>query len=184
MGLRRVAAIHLALLVGSSTLAPLPAIAEPLPLSVAPFEAERLERDATIRGNQLQLHQGLALATLGTMAVTAGLGAYASNFAALEQHPLLHGVHMGLGGVTTGLYLSAASLALTAPQGYAVEREGWDAMTLHRALAWLHAAALASTVTLGVLTSVGTVPPSSHGIAGATTLGLLTLSAGVIVLDF
>lgn len=175
------ALVALSLLASPSALAelsPTPAEAQSI------IEAERIEREAAIRSSQLQLHQGLALATLGTMALTAGLGLYTANYSAPEQQPLLHGMHMGLGGVTTGLYLGAATLALTAPQGYAIEREGWDAVTIHRSLAWLHAAALATTVTLGVLTSIGRIPPSAHGIAGGTTLGLMAISAGVISFDF
>ncbi|HEY9900374.1 MAG TPA: hypothetical protein V6D00_14460 [Pantanalinema sp.] len=173
------------LLAGGLALAPC-AQAEPLPLpSPAPIpDAERIDRDAAVRGNQLQLHQGLALATLGSMALTAGLGLYTTSLSAPEQHELFQHVHMGLGGLTTGLYLGAATLALTAPQGYALEREGWDAVTIHRSLAWLHAAALAGTVTLGILTSIGRIPPSTHGLAGGTTFGLLAVSAGVIAFDF
>ncbi|MNX92418.1 hypothetical protein D3C86_1245560 [compost metagenome] len=118
------------------------------------------------------------------MVLTAGLGLYTTNFSAPEQHELFHSMHMGLGGVTTGLYLGAAGLALTAPAGYPIERSGWDAVTIHRNLGWLHGAALATTVTLGILTAIGRIPPSTHGIAGGTTLGLMTLSAGVIVFDF
>jgi len=144
----------------------------------------KLEEEATVRHAQLQWHQGFGLATLGTMALTAGMGAYTSNWANPAQYPTTRSLHMALGGITTGLYLGAATLALTAPKGYDVHEEGWDAVAIHRYLAWFHAAGLVSTVTLGILTSIGRMDPKTHGILGGTTLGLMALSAGVIVFDF
>ncbi|HEY9854323.1 MAG TPA: hypothetical protein V6D05_01210 [Stenomitos sp.] len=144
----------------------------------------KLEEEATVRHAQLQWHQGFGLATLGSMALTAGLGLYTSNFTSPSAYPTMRNLHMALGGITTGLYMGAATLALSAPKGYDVHDEGWDAVTIHRSLAWLHAAGLVSTVTLGILTSIGRMDPKVHGILGGSTLGLMALSAGVIVFDF
>jgi len=143
-----------------------------------------LEEESLIRHSQLQWHQGFGLATLGTMAVTAGFGAFTSNWARPEQYSTFRNLHMALGGITTGLYMGAATLALTAPKGYDVETSGLDSVTIHRNLAWFHAAGLATTVTMGILTSIGRLDPKVHGILGGTTLGLMALSAGVIVFDF
>lgn len=153
--------------------------------SEASPSATHIEERALIQHHQLQLHQAFALATLGTMAVTAGLGLYDSHWAPLSQLPLLHTLHVGLGGMTTAGYLGAAALALTAPSAYQVEEEpGWDSVAVHRSLAWLHGGALASTVVLGVLTATGRMDPTWHEVAGLMTLGLMTVSAGVIALDF
>lgn len=143
-----------------------------------------LEEEATIRHAQLQWHQGFALAALGSMALTTGIGAYTSNWAPANQYATLRNLHMALGGVTSGLYMGAATLAVTAPRGYDVEAEGLDSVTLHRYLAWLHAAGLTTTVALGILTSIGRMDAKTHGILGGTTLGLMALSAGVIIFEF
>ncbi|HEY9720659.1 MAG TPA: hypothetical protein V6D47_01515, partial [Oscillatoriaceae cyanobacterium] len=117
--------------------------------------------------------------TLGAMAVTAGLGYYGANvnpsFNTLQAHLLM-------AGLTTGLYLTSATLALTAPPKPVEEQTGfWDTSTLHKNLAWLHGAAMAATVGLGLLTAFDSYNfEPYHEAAGFTTLGLMTLSAGVI----
>lgn len=143
-----------------------------------------LEEEAIVRHSQLQWHQGFALASLGAMALTTGVGAYTSNWAAADQYATMRSLHMALGGITSGLYMGAATLAITAPKGYDVEEAGLDSVTIHRYLAWLHAAGLTSTVVLGILTSVGRMDAKTHGILGGTTLGLMALSAGVIIFEF
>ncbi len=186
-----------AAVIGALTLSlPVPALAAPLddyrlqfaqapndPLAEAPTDL-KLEEEATVRHAQLQWHQGFGLATLGSMALTAGLGGYTSNWAPASQYGTLRTVHMALGGLTTGLYLGAATLALTVPAGYEPAGSGWDAVSLHRSLAWLHGAGIATTFVLGVLTATGGMDRVTHGILGGTTLGLMALSAGVIVFDF
>lgn len=144
----------------------------------------KLEEEATIRHSQLQWHQAFGLATLGSMALTAGLGAYTTNFASPGQYSTMRNLHMAMGGLTTGLYLGATTLALKAPRGYDVEGSGWDALDWHRNLAWLHAAGIGTTVVMGLLTSVGRLDAKTHGILGGTTFGVLALSAGVIVFEF
>lgn len=152
--------------------------------SALPVDDANLEAEATIRHSQLQVHQGLGLATLGAMALTTGWGVYSTNYSNLANRSLNQNVHMALGGLTAGLYLSTAGLALTAPKGYDEESEGIDSITVHKALGWLHAAGMISTLGLGILTSIGNMSPVTHGIAGGTTLGLMALSAGVIAVDF
>lgn len=144
----------------------------------------KLEEEATIRHAQLQWHQAFGLATLGSMALTTGLGGYTTNFAQPAQYGTLRNLHMVMGGLTTGLYLGAATLALTAPKGYDVAGTGLDSVTLHRYLAWLHGAGIAATFTMGVLTSFGRMDAMTHGIVGGTTFGLMALSAGVIAFEF
>lgn len=155
-------------------------------LTDLPASAEQVEAEAIVRHSQLQFHQGMGLATLASMALTTGWGVYSTRFGGMANRTLNQNVHMALGGLTTGLYLGTAGLALTAPKGYEHEGGGFDSVEAHKALAWLHAAGLVSTIGLGILTSIGSANVSSgvHGIAGGTTLGLMALSAGVIALDF
>lgn len=151
-----------------------------------PANDEKLEAEAIVRHSQLQFHQGMGLATLASMALTTGWGVYATNYSSLANKSLNQNVHMALGGLTAGLYLGTAGLALMAPKGYEEEHGGFDSVEAHKALAWLHAAGMLSTIGLGILTSIGSanITPKVHGMAGGTTLGLMALSAGVIALDF
>lgn len=132
------------------------------------------------RHGHLQVHQGLGLATLASMAATVGMGYW------LTRQNGTSGVfdgHLLLAGLTTGLYLTSATLALTAPpQAIAHEEGPWDTTKIHRNLAWLHAAGMVSVVSLGLLSTFSSLAYSPyHGIAGYTTVSLMALSAGVIV---
>lgn len=156
--------------------------AEPAPLvdaGVAPADEALDLTDLPWRHGQLQLHQGFGLATLASMAATGGLGYW------LSRQNGTSGVfdgHLLMAGLTTGLYLTAGTLALTAPPSPLARQEGpWESTALHRKLGWLHAAGLATTVGCGLLATYGSLSYSQpHGLAGYTTLGLMALSAGVI----
>ena len=131
------------------------------------------------RHGQLQLHQALGLSTLASMAATGGLGYWLS-----RQHGT-SGVfdgHLLMAGLTTGLYLSSATLALTVPPSPLNRQPGpWDTTGLHRNIGWLHAAGMATTVGFGLLATYNSLTYSQyHGLAGYTTIGLMALSAGVI----
>ncbi|MBU6428042.1 MAG: hypothetical protein KGR26_03450 [Cyanobacteria bacterium REEB65] len=167
----------------SSVMALAPASLPFAPASLRPPALQ--EREAIISHSQLQLHQGFALATLGLMAADSALGLYDVYFTSPRYLLPLHTVHVALGGATAALYLGAATLALAAPQGYDPGAEpGWDSVTVHESLAWLHGTALAATVVLGGLTAVGALNPAYHGLAAGATLALMATSAGVIVFDF
>lgn len=148
-------------------------------------DSQAIQDSALIQHHQLQLHQGFGLATLGAMALTVGFGVYGAKYAPPSLLNVTTGTHIALGGLTTGLYLGSAVLALTAPRGYdEPESSPFDSVSLHKDLAWLHAAGLVSTLVLGVMTYNNQIDPSLHGILGGTTLGLMAASAGVIALDF
>lgn len=132
------------------------------------------------RHHQLQLHQGMALATLGSMALATGLGMW--SVAASPDRSLSRPVHVAIGGLTTGLYLATAGLTLTAPTGPEETTEGrWDSVDIHRTLAWGHALTMALTLFSGVGVLAGRTEEGPHGWAGKASLGLMALSAGVIV---
>jgi hypothetical protein len=131
------------------------------------------------RHGQLQVHQALGLSTLAAMAVTGGLGYWVAN---QNGSSGVLDAHLLMAGLTTGLYLTSATLALTVPPLVSQEPEGpWDTVGLHRKLAWLHAAGLASTLTLGFLTNYSSLSFSQyHAVAAYSTIALMALSAGVI----
>jgi hypothetical protein len=132
------------------------------------------------RHGQLQLHQALGLSTLGAMAATGGFGYWLSRQGGNSG---VFDAHLLLAGMTTGLYLTSATLALTAPpRPLTGEPEGpWDTTSLHRNIGWLHAAGMAGTVGMGLLATYNSLSYSQyHAIAGYTTIGLMALSAGVI----
>ena len=189
--------LGLALVLAIVAVHPAPAVAsEPAPLPMVLCAADlptQLAADADAdeepemdlsalawRHGHLQIHQGFGLATLATMGATVGMGYW------LARQNGTSGTfdgHLLLAGLTTGLYLTSATLALTAPPPALAREEGpLDTTKIHRNLAWLHAAGMASVVTLGLLTTFSSLAYSPyHGLAGYTTLGLMTLSAGVIV---
>ena len=140
----------------------------PLDLSALPW-----------RHGQLQLHQALGLSTLASMAVTGSMGYW------LTRQNGTSGVfdaHLLMAGLTTGLYLTSATLALTTPPSPLKRQAGpWDTTELHRNLGWLHAAGLATTIGFGLMATYGSLQYSQyHGLAGYSTIGLMALSAGVI----
>lgn len=166
--------------------APARAAEAPAPPPVVTAEAVEPEEDAPIdlsglplRHGQLQLHQALGLGTLGAMAATGGLGYW------LSRQNGTSGVfdgHLLMAGLTTGLYLGSATLALTAPPSPLLRPEGpWDTSVWHRNLGWLHMAGMVTTVGFGLMSTYSSLQYSQyHALAGYTTVGLMALSAGVI----
>ncbi|MDB5100089.1 MAG: hypothetical protein JWM80_4510, partial [Cyanobacteria bacterium RYN_339] len=101
-------------LAAALVLAPLPALAaEPAPPDPLADQKVLDPETFAIRHQQLTLHQGFGLAALTSMAVTAGLGLY-------TQQPTAPGwatdLHLASAGLTTGFYLTAVALELTAPR--------------------------------------------------------------------
>lgn len=152
---------------------PVPVSAEPLPESLPDMST------LAWRHGQLQLHQGFGLATLAAMAVTAGMGYYQAEVKGSDN---LRDAHLLMGGLTTGLYLTTATLALTTPPKQVQYEEGpWSSVNIHKDLAWLHGAGMLATVGLGLVTALTPNNTSRlHEIAAFSTLGLMALSAGVI----
>jgi hypothetical protein len=142
--------------------------AEPLDLSALPW-----------RHGQLQLHQAFGLGTLGAMAATGGLGYWLSR---QNGSSGVFDAHLLMAGLTTGLYLTSATLALTAPPSPLHRTEGpWDTTRLHRNLGWLHAAGMAGTIGMGLFANYNSLSYSQyHALAAYSTIGLMALSAGVI----
>lgn len=142
-------------------------------------QAAEEEQRAIERHQQLTLHQALGLSSLVAMGGTFALGKLYVNGSVPQA------AHVAAAGLATGLYLTTASLAIFAPAPALTRQSppGWDSVSVHRAMAWVHGAGMASTVGLG-LSSVlgGPMNPSLHGWLGLGTTVLMTLSAGGILL--
>lgn len=157
-----------------------PGRSAPPPAAAAPDAAAPMPDLSRLawRHSHLTLHQGFGLATLGGMAATGTMGLL------LAQQPSLYEGHLLAGALTTGLYATTATLALTAPPRPITRRRNpWDTVALHEQMRWVHAAGLAGTIGLGLLTVYGgdnAAYRPIHGIVGLTTLGAMGLSAAVV----
>lgn len=130
------------------------------------------------RHGQLTLHQGFGLATLAAMGLTATLGLLSATGSGSD----LREAHLLAGGLTAGLYVTSATLALTAPPRLELGREtGWSSSKIHQNLAWVHGAGMIGTVAFGLLFAFqGNQWEPYHEVAAIGTLGWLALSAGII----
>jgi hypothetical protein len=176
---RRPLATGLAVLAALVLVAP-PALAAPTdPAAVVEDEPPLDTAALATRHHQLQLHQALGLTTLGVMAATAGLG-YASSQGLLPIS--VREPHIAAAGLSTGLYLATATLALTTPPSpLGGEAAAWDTVGLHRNLGWLHMAGMAGTVGLGLANILGPgTMTTPHGLASYATLGLMATSAAIV----
>ncbi|MEB3197410.1 MAG: hypothetical protein VKP62_09430 [Candidatus Sericytochromatia bacterium] len=174
------AALALMLLLAGGVLPPARAADLPTAATQPTPEVPAFDPNAmAIRGQQLQLHQGLALGTLGAMAATAGLGWWRARGGAAGEW---RDVHLAMAGLTTGLYLATGTLAFTTPpQTLYPEDNPWSSANLHRNLAWVHGAGMLTTVGLGLTSAiVGGDVVARHGVAAWSTLSLMALSAGLV----
>jgi hypothetical protein len=192
--------IAAALVAFTLILAPVAAMAEPVPPPAPVESTQTTETDPLLeaehqqkerRETQLAWHQGLAIGALVMMATTAVLGQVLTYQKAVspDQNTVnaFQAVHVVSAATTTALYGSAATLALMAPPPTqpAIGSGGFDPVALHRGLTWLHAGTLGATVALG-LSSLFQVPglAPAHQILAYTTTGLMAISGGLIVFNF
>lgn len=160
-------------------------------VAVPDVNAETLETLAreNRRSHQLQLHQSMALTTLGLMAAEATLGLASSRD--LVPSSWAKPLHIALGGGTASMYGVTAWMAYSTDPA---EGEAQDTIVWHRWLSYAHLATMLATVGLGYATSL----PSSnlpsgwsrdtiqtlHGVMGGTSLALMTASLGVLIFEF
>ncbi len=141
----------------------------PQQLTGSPEEQARLDR----RSHMLKIHQRLGLYTTVPLAATV----VASLFAGGRQESRTgRNVHAALGGVTEGMYWTAASFAIFAPKVPGSRSSGGT--RVHKMLAWVHGAGMVLTPLLGAMAyhqlSQGQRVhgiASYHGAAGVVTLG-------------
>lgn len=183
-------AVQLPALAATTNVAAEAAAGDRLELSLSALEPATDQADDGVlaviedrRHHQLQLHQGLALGTLGTMALAAGMGLWSAH--GYLDRSAGTAIHAALGGISAGLYLASAGLSLSAPAlppDPGSVAAGWDTVDVHRALAWGHGAAMALTVLTGVARLSGRLDNEPHQAAGLAAVALMGFSAGVIAL--
>jgi hypothetical protein len=108
-------------------------------------------KELKIRRNMLQLHQRFALFTLGAMMYQASIG-----FKMIEEsdgYDKYQDLHMNLGYLTFGTYMTAASLSILSPPGMKYTKR-FSSNKLHQYLALIHFAGMAVQPWLGYYTSV------------------------------
>ncbi|MEB3188023.1 MAG: hypothetical protein VKP72_11365 [bacterium] len=175
----------LGLLVAFTGRAQSPVLAAP---DVTAATLENMTRENR-RSHQLQLHQSMALTTLGLMAAEATLGLASSRD--LVPGSWARPLHIALGGGTAAMYGVTAWMAYSTEPA---EGETQDTIVWHRWLSYAHLVTMLATVGLGYATSL---PSSSlpsgwtrdsvqswHGAMGGTSIALMTASLGVLIFEF
>ena len=98
------------------------------------FQVDR-PRELELRTKMLQLHQKLALGTLGLMFAQGYLGFQLQD--ATTKYMELSDSHAALGKVAFGSYLTSAMLSYTAPPAFRYNRK-IDSIRIHRWLSIIH----------------------------------------------
>ena len=120
-------------------------------------------KELKIRRNMLQLHQRLALLTLGLMTYQYDIGNRMINDP--SEYGELKGLHMKLGYTSFGAYMGAASLSILAPPGMKYSKKRFSSNKLHRYLAIIHFTGMAIQPWLGYKTSVAGIE-AANGVEG------------------
>ena len=152
---------------------------------MTPENLDTLAREQK-RSHQLQLHQTMALTTLGLMAAEATLGLVSSR---TDNRDWARPLHIALGGSAAGLYGATATLAYSVDPA---DGEAVDAIAWHRWLSYAHLATMVATIGLGYMTTLPSLPDGVsretvrtwHGVMGGGSLGLMTASLGVLIFEF
>ena len=144
-------------------------------------------KELRIRKNMLQLHQKIALFTLGAMLYQSNVG-----YKMTEQtdgYLKYKDLHMNLGYLTFGTYMTAASLSIFSPPGMKYTKK-ISSIKIHRYLALIHFAGMAIQPSLGYYTSVAGIE-CQNGIPGRCqdreslldlhkTVGTITVSSYIL----
>ena len=120
-------------------------------------------KELEIRRNMLQLHQRLALVTLGLMSYQYSIGNRMVN--SPNEYGELKDLHMKLGYTSFGTYMTAASLSIFAPPGMKYSKKRFSSNKIHRYLAMIHFTGMAIQPWLGYKTSVAGIE-AANGIEG------------------
>jgi hypothetical protein len=151
------------------------------------FQVDR-PRELELRTKMLQLHQKLALGTLGLMFAQGYLGFQLQD--ATTNYMELSDRHAALGKVAFGSYLTSAMLSYTAPPALRYNRK-IDSIRIHRWLSIIHFTGMLALPYLGEKVSGPHDSIKSRdralyihrGIA-VTTISTMALSALIIFLPF
>ena len=109
-------------------------------------------KELKIRRNMLQLHQRLALLTMGTLAYQYQTGKEMVNNP--QKYNELKNLHMKLGYISFTTYMGAAGLSIFAPPGMKYTQKKLTSNKIHRYLAVIHFTGMAIQPWLGYQTSV------------------------------
>jgi len=151
------------------------------------FQVDR-PRELELRTKMLQLHQKLALGTLGLMFAQGYLGFQLQD--ATTNYMELSDRHAALGKVAFGSYITSAMLSYTAPPALRYNRK-IDSIRIHRWLSIIHFTGMLALPYLGEKVSGPHDSIKSRdralyihrGIA-VTTISTMALSALIIFLPF
>ena len=151
------------------------------------FQVDR-PRELELRTKMLQLHQKLALGTLGLMFAQGYLGFQLQD--ATTNYMKLSDRHAALGKVAFGSYLTSAMLSYTAPPAFRYNRK-IDSIRIHRWLSIIHFTGMLALPYLGEKVSGPHDSIKSRdralyihrGIA-VTTISTMALSALITFLPF
>ena len=151
------------------------------------FQVNR-PRELELRTKMLQLHQKLALGTLGLMFAQGYLGFQLQD--ATTNYMELSDSHAALGKVAFGSYLTSAMLSYTAPPAFRYNRK-IDSIRIHRWLSIIHFTGMLALPYLGEKVSGPHDSNKSRdralyihrGIA-VTTISTMALSALITFLPF
>ena len=112
-------------------------------------------KELEIRHNMLQLHQKIALFTLGSMVYQYQLGHSMSKNSYSSYTEIERKKHMNLGYLTFGCYMTAASLSILSPPGMKYTKKNkLSNMKLHRYLAIVHFTGMIIQPYLGYQSSI------------------------------
>lgn len=106
-------------------------------------------KELKIRRNMLQLHQKVALLTLGEMLYQYHIG----NRMAEHNEYQYKDRHKMLGYITFSTYMTAASMSILAPPGMKYSKKKYSTNKLHRYLALIHFSGMMAQPILGYRTA-------------------------------
>ena len=119
------------------------------------FDPHNRLKELEIRRNMLQLHQKIALFTLGCMTYQYQLGNSMSGNSYSNYSEVERKKHMSLGYLTFGSYMTAASLSILSPPGMKYTKKNkLSNMKIHRYLAVIHFTGMMIQPYLGYQSSV------------------------------
>ena len=151
------------------------------------FQVDR-PRELELRTKMLQLHQKLALGTLGLMLAQGYLGFQLQD--ATTNYMELSDYHGALGKLALGAYLTSAILSYTAPPALHYNRK-IDSIRIHRWLSIVHFVGMLALPSLGkIVSNPGNYSLTYdealtvHRSVAITTISSMALSALIIFLPF
>jgi hypothetical protein len=128
-----------------------------------PLTEESRERELMLRRGMLTAHQVGGFLTLASMIATAYCGQMLINGESGYEGPKKLLVKTTLAG-----YFSTAALSLLSPPPV-IRRSGWNSVSTHKALAWVHFTGMVVTPFLGYLMDDDEDVRTLHQISGYAT---------------